>query len=166
MPHITIKMLKGRTDEQKKLAADKVAAALVDAIGCNADHISVAVEDFTPVEWQDEFRKEVTESQHIYKEPHYDPKERNPCRRRCLRRKRHNTWHEKRQLRFLRSIPKTWCSARILRYFSEIRFWENRAHRNAPQKCCVCCPEKRTVLSLVWHSQEAACSVPSSRKLR
>lgn len=35
MPHITIKMLKGRTDDQKKLAADKVAAALVDAIGCN-----------------------------------------------------------------------------------------------------------------------------------
>ena len=32
MPHITIKMLKGRTDEQKKQAADKVAAALVDAI--------------------------------------------------------------------------------------------------------------------------------------
>ena len=35
MPHITIKMLKGRTDEQKKQAADKVAAALVDAIGRN-----------------------------------------------------------------------------------------------------------------------------------
>ena len=50
MPHITIKMLKGRTDEQKKQAADKVAAALVDAIGCNPEHISVAVEDFTPVE--------------------------------------------------------------------------------------------------------------------
>ena len=71
MPHITIKMLKGRTDEQKKQAADKVAAALVDAIGCNPEHISVAVEDFTPVE----FRKEVTESSHIYKEPHYDPKD-------------------------------------------------------------------------------------------
>ena len=69
MPHITIKMLKGRTDEQKKQAADKVAAALVDAIGCNPEHISVAVEDFTPVEWQDEFRN------HIYKEPHYDPKD-------------------------------------------------------------------------------------------
>jgi len=52
-----------------------VAAALVDAIGCNPEHISVAVEDFTPVEWQDEFRKEVTESEHIYKEPHYDPKD-------------------------------------------------------------------------------------------
>ena len=61
--------------EQKKKAADQVAAALVEAIGCNPDHISVAVEDFTPVEWQDEFRKEVTESSHIYKEPNYDPKD-------------------------------------------------------------------------------------------
>ncbi len=75
MPHITIKMLKGRTDEQKKVAADKVAQALVDAIGCSADHISVAVEDFTPIEWQDVFQKEVTESEHIYREPHYDPKD-------------------------------------------------------------------------------------------
>lgn len=75
MPHITIKMLKGRTDEQKQLAAEKVAAALVDAIGCNGDHISVAVEDFTPQEWQDVFREEVTESDHIFKEPNYDPKD-------------------------------------------------------------------------------------------
>ena len=32
MPHITIKMLKGRTDEQKQLAAKRVADALVDAM--------------------------------------------------------------------------------------------------------------------------------------
>lgn len=75
MPHITIKMLKGRTDEQKAKAAQQVADALVEAIGCNGDHISVAVEDYTPQEWQDVFRKEVTESDHIFKEPHYDPKD-------------------------------------------------------------------------------------------
>ena len=50
MPHITIKMLKGRTDDQKKLAADKVAAALVDAIGSNPEHNTVAEEEYTPVE--------------------------------------------------------------------------------------------------------------------
>lgn len=75
MPHITIKMLKGRTDEQKTKAAQQVADALVEAIGCSADHVSVAVEDYTPQEWQDVFRKEVTESDHIFKEPHYDPKD-------------------------------------------------------------------------------------------
>ena len=75
MPHIIIKMLKGRTDEQKTMAAEKVAAALTDAIGCDPKHISVSVEDYTPQQWQDVFRADVTESTHIYKEPHYDPKD-------------------------------------------------------------------------------------------
>lgn len=75
MPHITIKMLKGRTDEQKAAAAEKVSAALVDAIGCTPSHISVSVEDFTPEEWQEQYRVEVTENSHLVKKPDYDPKE-------------------------------------------------------------------------------------------
>ena len=62
MPHITLKMLKGRTEEQKQAAAQKLAAALVDAIGCNPTHISVSVEDFTPEEWQEQYRQEVAEN--------------------------------------------------------------------------------------------------------
>lgn len=75
MPHITIKMLKGRTDEQKKAAAEKLSAALVEAIGCNPTHISVSVEDFTPEDWQDQYRQEVTENQNLVIMPDYDPKE-------------------------------------------------------------------------------------------
>lgn len=75
MPHITIKMLEGRTEEQKKLAADKTAQALVEAIGCTPSHISVSVEDFTPEEWQEQFRKEVTENSTLVKSPDYDPKD-------------------------------------------------------------------------------------------
>lgn len=75
MPHITIKMLQGRTEEQKTLAAEKVADALVDAIGCSPNHVSVSVEEYTPTEWQDVYQQEVTEGEHIYKEPHYDPKD-------------------------------------------------------------------------------------------
>lgn len=74
MPHITIKMLKGRTDEQKTLAGIKVADALAEAIGCDPTHISVSVEDFTPLEWQDVFKKDVTENDRIVLQPDYDPK--------------------------------------------------------------------------------------------
>lgn len=74
MPHITIKMLKGRTDEQKTLAGIKVADALAEAIGCDPTHISVSVEDFTPLEWQDVFKKDVTENDKIVLQPDYDPK--------------------------------------------------------------------------------------------
>lgn len=75
MPHISIKMLKGRTDEQKKLAADKLADALCDAIGCTTNHISVSVEDYTAEEWQEVFQKEIAENDSIFKKPDYDPKD-------------------------------------------------------------------------------------------
>ena len=75
MPHITLKMLKGRTEEQKQAAAQKLAAALVDAIGCNPTHISVSVEDFTPEEWQEQYRQEVAENDKLVLTPDYDPKE-------------------------------------------------------------------------------------------
>ncbi|MEG0614731.1 MAG: tautomerase family protein [Oscillospiraceae bacterium] len=75
MPHITIKMLKGRNDAQKNIAAQKVAEALTAAIGCTEEHISVAVEDFSPQEWQDVFKNEVAENPHIYKKSNYNPKD-------------------------------------------------------------------------------------------
>lgn len=75
MPHITLKMLKGRTDAQKQLAAEKLAAALTEAIGCNPTHISVSVEDFTPEEWQEQYRIEVAENDKLLLTPDYDPKE-------------------------------------------------------------------------------------------
>lgn len=75
MPHITIKMLKGRTQEQKELAAEKVAQALYDAIGCSQSHISVSVEDYTPEEWQDVYAVEVDNNPNLVKNANYNPKD-------------------------------------------------------------------------------------------
>lgn len=75
MPHISIKMLKGRTDEQKKLAADKVKSALCEAIGCSENHVSVSVSDFTPQEWQEQFRIEIAENPDIVITPDYKPED-------------------------------------------------------------------------------------------
>lgn len=76
MPHISLKMLKGRTEEQKKIAAQELTDALCKAIGCGPDHVSVSIQDYTAQEWQDIFAKEVTQNQnHIYKKPEYDPKD-------------------------------------------------------------------------------------------
>lgn len=75
MPHISIKMLEGRTKEQKKLASEKVATALCEAIGCSNEHVSVAIEEFTAEAWQDVFKKEISENKNIVKKPDYDPKD-------------------------------------------------------------------------------------------
>lgn len=74
MPHITLKMLKGRTDEQKIQASKNLAKTLADTIGCDPKHISVSVEDFTPKEWQDIYKKDVSENDNLVLQPNYDPK--------------------------------------------------------------------------------------------
>lgn len=76
MPHISVKMLKGRTEEQKKKAADALVSALCQSLGCSKVHISVTVEDYTAQEWQDVFEKEITQKQdRLYIKPGYDPKD-------------------------------------------------------------------------------------------
>ncbi|MDE5768262.1 MAG: 4-oxalocrotonate tautomerase family protein [Oscillospiraceae bacterium] len=76
MPHISIKMLKGRTEEQKRLAAEKLAQALIESIGCSPSHVSVSVEDFTPEEWQEQYKIEITENQkNLVIKPDYRPED-------------------------------------------------------------------------------------------
>ena len=75
MPHISVKMLKGRTDEQKKLAASGLTKALCEVLGCTPEHVSVAIEDYTPEQWQDVFAKEIAENKNIIKQPDYDPED-------------------------------------------------------------------------------------------
>ena len=75
MPHISLKMLKGRTEEQKKLAADKLTAALCEALGCGDGHVTVGIEDYTPEEWQKVFAEDIEgKSGTLYRKPAYDPK--------------------------------------------------------------------------------------------
>ena len=74
MPHITLKMLKGRTDEQKKLATEKLSAALHEAIGATESHISVSIQEYTPEEWQKVFAEEIENNKNLTQQPHYDPK--------------------------------------------------------------------------------------------
>lgn len=75
MPHISIKMLKGRTEDQKQDAAKKLTKALCEALGCSETHVSVAIDDFTAEEWQDVFAEEIADNKSIYKKPGYDPKD-------------------------------------------------------------------------------------------
>lgn len=52
MPHIGIKMLKGRTPEQKEKLSVALVKTLVEQLGCSESHVSCTIEDFTAQEWQ------------------------------------------------------------------------------------------------------------------
>lgn len=75
MPHISLKMLEGRTEEQKKKAAEAVKNALAQSLGMSDHYITVTVEDFDAQEWQDVFKQEITEKpDKVFVKPNYDPK--------------------------------------------------------------------------------------------
>ena len=76
MPHIGIKMLKGRTPEQKEKLSAALVKTLVEQLGCSESHVRCTIEDFTAQEWQEIFEQEVTEkSGKLYKKPEYNPKD-------------------------------------------------------------------------------------------
>lgn len=75
MPHISVKMLKGRTDEQKRQLAQALEKTLSETLGCATSWVTVSIEDYTANQWQDVFKKEVTENEeNLYKKAQYDPK--------------------------------------------------------------------------------------------
>ena len=76
MPHISLKMLKGRTEAQKQRATEALTDALKESLGASDAHISVSVEDYSALEWQEIFRQEITDKpDKVYKKPGYNPQD-------------------------------------------------------------------------------------------
>jgi len=48
MPYVTVKMLEGRTDEQKKALVEKVTAAVSETAGAPVENITVFIEEMKP----------------------------------------------------------------------------------------------------------------------
>ncbi|WP_088125917.1 2-hydroxymuconate tautomerase [Bacillus sp. S1-R2T1-FB] len=47
MPYVTVKMLEGRTEEQKKALAEKVTAAVCETTGAPEEDIVVIIEEMS-----------------------------------------------------------------------------------------------------------------------
>ena len=74
MPHINVKMIEGRSEEQKKALAEALNKALRDTLGCADMWVSVSIEDYNAKQWQDVFANEIKDNKNLYKNPQYDPK--------------------------------------------------------------------------------------------
>jgi 4-oxalocrotonate tautomerase len=51
MPVITVDMWKGRTKEQKKMLAEKITTATMDAISCPKDAVQVILNEVDKDNW-------------------------------------------------------------------------------------------------------------------
>ena len=73
MPHVEITCFPGRTDDQKKLCAEKIADVIADTLGCKTSSVSVAVKEVTEDDWKEKVwdKKIVPDRESLYKQPGY-----------------------------------------------------------------------------------------------
>jgi 4-oxalocrotonate tautomerase len=75
MPHVIVKLLVGRSEEQKSRIAEGVAKAVMADARCAESSVSVSIEDIEPDRWtEDVYQPDIVENwDKLYKKPGYDP---------------------------------------------------------------------------------------------
>ena len=75
MPHMSIKMIEGRSDEQKKRLVEALKETMLRELpDVHPKYVSVSIEDFNGQEWQEVFKEEITDKQDkMFIQPGYDP---------------------------------------------------------------------------------------------
>lgn len=72
MPHLIVKCYAGKTEEQKKLLAQKLTAAVTEVFACPEGAVSVGIEDYDPSEWKQVWDEEIgPKMDKLYKQPGY-----------------------------------------------------------------------------------------------
>jgi 4-oxalocrotonate tautomerase len=73
MPHIIVKLMKGKTEEQKKKLAAELTKAGMSVIGSREESFSVAIEDIDPKDWAEKvYHHEIIgQKEKLYKQPGY-----------------------------------------------------------------------------------------------
>ncbi len=73
MPHVKIKCFSGRTQEQKKKCAEKIAEDISEILGCDISSVSVAIEDVDREVWKEEVwdKDMAADRELLYKKPGY-----------------------------------------------------------------------------------------------
>ena len=75
MPHVIVKLLSGRTEQQKARIAAEVTKAVMASTGNGEDAVSVSIKDVEPGEWTGKVYKPdiIGKPDKLYKKPGYDP---------------------------------------------------------------------------------------------
>jgi len=76
MPHIIVKMYKGRSEEMKADMTQRITAAVKESLKLEESTISIAIEEFSPEEWLEKvYMPDIVEKPgQIRKKPGYDPR--------------------------------------------------------------------------------------------
>lgn len=75
MPHVVVKLLAGRSEEQKSRLAAQLVKDVMAILNCGEESVSVAIEDIKAGEWADKvYNAEISPNwEKLYKKPGYHP---------------------------------------------------------------------------------------------
>jgi len=75
VPHVIVKLLSGRTEQQKLRIAEEVAKAVMASTGNGEEAVSVAIEDVERKDWVEKvYRPDILgQWDKVLKKPGYDP---------------------------------------------------------------------------------------------
>jgi len=71
MPHIVIKTLRGKSQEQLQEAAKQAAAAVSKTLGKPEKFFSVAVEEYESDQWPEVYEEEIKDNDNVLVKPGY-----------------------------------------------------------------------------------------------
>lgn len=73
MPHVSVKMWPGRSEEQKQKMVDRIVEAVKESTGAPEDYITVSVEEIPSSVWPKKVYKPeiVDNADKLYKKPGY-----------------------------------------------------------------------------------------------
>jgi 4-oxalocrotonate tautomerase len=75
LPHVIVKLWPGRSDAQKQALTERIAAAMIETIGCPDSSISIAFEEVPQDRWTAEvYKPEILAKEALLtKKPGYRP---------------------------------------------------------------------------------------------
>lgn len=75
MPHVVVKLVTGKSEEQKTHLAEAITHDIVRVLDYGEEAVSVAFEEVAPRDWAEKvYRPEIQDKWHtVYKKPGYDP---------------------------------------------------------------------------------------------
>ena len=75
MPHVIVKLLPGRTEQQKARLAEEIVKDVVAIAKCEEKSVSVAIEEIKPEDWAEKvYKPDILDNQkNLYKKPGYNP---------------------------------------------------------------------------------------------
>lgn len=75
MPHVVVKLLAGKSEEQKSQLAEEITKNVMSVLNYGEESVSVAFEEINPQDWTEQvYKPDIQNSgDKLYKKPGYDP---------------------------------------------------------------------------------------------